>query len=236
MKVAVVGGGVIGLACAWYLRKGGAEVVVLERDRVGMASSRGNAGWVTPGLSNPLPAPGVTSQALRWMLRSDSPFLLRPRLDAGFAVWLWRFWRSCSRDRYVAGMRAQLALNARTLELYDGLAADGVDFEMHADGLLFLFLSDAALEEELVVLDELRREGYRGDVVPLTRAQAQELEPALGDRIAGAIHAPAERHVRPETLMAGLAAALRARGAEVREHAEVRALRRTGDGWRIDVP
>src|SRR5262249_39837142 len=147
MKVAVVGGGVIGLACAWYLRKGGAEVVVLERDAVGMATSRGNAGWVTPGLSNPLPAPGVTSQALRWMLRPDSPFLLRPRLDAGFAVWLWRFWRSCGRERYVAGMRAMLGLNARTLELYDGLAAEGIDFEMHSDGLLFLFLDERGVEE-----------------------------------------------------------------------------------------
>src|SRR5262249_42945637 len=125
MKVAIVGGGVIGLACAWYLRRGGAEVVVLERDAVGMAASRGHAGRITPGLSNPLPAPGVTRQALRWMLRSASPFLLRPRLDGSFAAWLWRFWRSCRRDRYLAGMRAMLALNARTMELYDELAADG---------------------------------------------------------------------------------------------------------------
>ncbi len=137
MRVAIVGGGVIGLACGWYLRREGASVVVLERDRCGEAASLGNAGWITPGLSNPIPAPGVTAQALRWMVKPDSPLLLRPRLDPAFAGWLWRFWRSAGRRQYVAGMRALLALNARTLELYDELRADGVEFESHADGLLF---------------------------------------------------------------------------------------------------
>jgi len=231
--VAVVGGGVIGLACAWYLRRGGADVVVLERDRCGEAASLGNAGWITPGISNPIPAPGVTAQALRWMGKRDSPFLLRPRLDPAFAAWLWRFWRSSSRDAYLRGMRALLALNARTLELYDGLRADGVEFEMHADGMLFLFLSAAALEEELEVLHELQREGYAGAVTRLTRSEAQARDPAIGDRVAGAIHAPSERHVRPETLTRGLAAALVAAGVEIREGAEVTTLTRAGGGWRL---
>ena len=241
MRVCVVGGGVVGLACAWYLRDGGADVVVLERDRVGEAASRGNAGWITPGLSNPIPAPGVMGQALRWALRPDSPFLLRPRLDPAFAAWCWRFWRSCSREQYLAGMRALLALNARTVELYDGLAAAGVEFEMHNDGLLFLFRTQRALEEEAAVLEELRREGYPGAVTALTRAQAQALDPAVGDGIVGALHAPAERHVRPETVTRGLTDALRGRGVEVREGVRVESLTRDGGsdgegrgrGWRV---
>ena len=233
MRVAVVGGGVIGLACAWYLRRGGADVVLLERDRCGEAASLGNTGWVTPGISNPIPAPGVTGQALRWMGKRDSPFLLRPRLDPAFAGWLWRFWRSSGRDAYLRGMRALLGLNARTLELYDGLRADGVEFEMHADGMLFLFLTPAALEAELAVLHELQHEGYAGAVTPLTRAEAQARDPAVGDRVAGAIYAPSERHVRPETLTRGLASALVAAGAEVREGSEVTSLTRVAGGWRL---
>ena len=235
MKVAVVGGGVIGLSCAWYLQKGGAEVVVLERDTVGMAASRGNAGWITPGLSSPIAAPGVAEQALRWMLRSDSPFLIRPRLDPALAAWLWKFWRSSGRSQYLAGLRAQLALNARTLELFDGLARDGVEFEMHRDGLLFLFVSERALEEEAKVLDELVREGYPGEVQRLTRAEAQALEPAVGDGVAGALLAPAERHVRPETLTLGLASALRDSGGEVRERVEVTRIAGGRAGWRVEA-
>ena len=236
MKVAVVGGGVIGLACAWYLQEGGAEVVVLERDGAGMAASRGNAGWITPGLSNPLPAPGVTLQALRWMLRSDSPFLLRPRLDSDFAAWLWRFWRSSSRARYLAGMQAMLALNERTLELYDRLVADGVEFEMHKNGLLFLFLDPRAAEEEAAVLEDLRRHGYPGDVRRLTLSEAQELDPAVGDAVRGAFLATAERYVRPESLTAGLASALREKDVELREGVEVTMIEASHGGWRLRTP
>ena len=45
-RVVVVGGGVIGLACAWELRRAGATVVVLERGAVGGGVSLGNTGWV----------------------------------------------------------------------------------------------------------------------------------------------------------------------------------------------
>ena len=104
--VIVIGGGVIGLCCANALRQAGADVTVLERGTVGQGASLGNAGWITPSLSAPLAAPGVTAQALRWMLKSDSPLLVKPRLQPAFLRWCWRFWRSCSRPRYEAGLRA----------------------------------------------------------------------------------------------------------------------------------
>ena len=46
--VAVVGGGVIGLACAWRLARRGAEVVVLERDEPGGGATRVAAGMLAP--------------------------------------------------------------------------------------------------------------------------------------------------------------------------------------------
>jgi D-amino-acid dehydrogenase len=235
VRVAIVGGGVIGLACGWYLAREGASVVVIERRLCGGGASLGNAGWITPGLSSPIPALGVTAQALRWMVRPDSPFLLRPRLDPALATWLWRFWRSSRRGSYLSGMRAMLALNARTLELYDELRSDGVSFESHADGLIFLFLGERALHEELDVMRELQREGYRGTVTPMTTAEAQATDPAIGDAVAGAIHAEHERHVRPETLTSGLRQALEGAGAEIREHTEVVGLERRERGWRVST-
>jgi len=46
--VAVVGGGVIGLACAWRLAGAGASVVVLEREEPGAGASRVAAGMLAP--------------------------------------------------------------------------------------------------------------------------------------------------------------------------------------------
>src|SRR3954451_1285472 len=106
MRTVVVGGGVIGLATAWSLARRGADVAVVERDRCGAATSSGNAGWIPPGLSAPIPGPGVLRQAARWMLDSRSPLLVRPRADLEFLRWTWRFARSCRAGAHRAGTAA----------------------------------------------------------------------------------------------------------------------------------
>jgi len=233
MKVLIVGGGVIGLCAAHSLRRAGAEVVVVERDRCGEAASLGNAGWVTPGLSAPLPAPGVVSRSLLWMASPDSPLLIRPRFQGGFLSWCWHFARNCSRRRHRAGLEATLALNARTLELYDRMRADGVEFEMHADGLVFAALSERELAHERKALDELNHAGYPASIHALTGEQARQLEPALSERVRGGFFAPSERHVRPESLTRGLAAALERDDVEIVEGAAVESIERRNGAWKV---
>ena len=46
--VAVVGGGIVGLTCAWYAARRGLSVVVLERDRLGGGASDVAAGMLAP--------------------------------------------------------------------------------------------------------------------------------------------------------------------------------------------
>jgi D-amino-acid dehydrogenase len=59
------------------------------------------------------------------------------------------------------------------------------------------------------------------------------LEPALSERVRGGFYAPAERHVRPETLMRGLAEALGRAGVETVEGAAVERIERRNGGWRV---
>lgn len=234
MKVAVVGGGAIGLATALRLERAGGEVVVLERGRCGQATSLGNTGWVTPMLSTPLPAPGVLLQGARWLLDPASPLLVRPRLDPAFARWLWRFAWNCSSARHEAGARALLGLNADTLRLFDELLESGVEFEQYEAGVLTVALDEAQLAKEWKRTQRLAALGYTSSFELLDASAARRVEPALGPRVAGGIYAAAERHLRPETLTAGLLARLRADRVDVREGVTVTGFRRDGPGWCVD--
>ena len=236
-RVAVVGGGVVGLACAWELRRRGADVVVLERGAVGAGVSRGNTGWVSPSLTYPLPAPGMVREGLRQLVTRGEAFVLRPSLDPGFARWLWSFRRNCSPARFDAGVRALLGLNRRTLELFDAYREAGIEFEMHATGLVVAARTPGGLELYRRTFRRLRELGYTGgDIDELDGAALAALEPALArGAVTAGLHARVDRFVRPEELTAGLAARLRDDGVEIREGCELRGLARRNGGWRLDA-
>jgi len=96
----VVGAGAIGVASAHYLAESGFEVTLVDRGEVGHGCSYANAGLIVPGHSQALPGPGVIAEGLRHLMRRDSPFTIRPRLDTSLARWLLAFRRACGRDTY----------------------------------------------------------------------------------------------------------------------------------------
>ena len=218
MKVAVVGGGVIGLCTAHYLQKSGAEVVVIDRGAVGGGCSRGNAGWICPSICFPLPAPGLTLTSLRWLLRTDSPLYLKPSALPFLAPWLSSFRRHCNRRDFEQGSAALSALAADALELFAELHHEGICFEQRRDGLLMVFTGEAALQHEEKIL---RLTGYEDKTRTLTAAELIEAEPALGAEVVGGLLVEPEWHVRPESLCGGLSDSLRTRGVEILEQTEV---------------
>ena len=62
--VIVVGGGVIGAACAYYLCRSGWAVTVLDQGGFGKGCSHANCGFVCPSHVLPLAAPGAAREAL----------------------------------------------------------------------------------------------------------------------------------------------------------------------------
>jgi D-amino-acid dehydrogenase len=226
MRVAIIGGGVIGLGCAYELRKRGADVVVLEAGEMGAAASWGNAGWIVPSLSAPVPEPGLTLTALRWLLKPDSPLYIKPRLDPGFARWLWEFWRRCNRRDYQAGLRAVATLNARTMELYDAWREEGVEFEMHSAGLVFAFLEETYLRHALEDYSSLADYGYPQPET-LSGQELRNAHPILSREVAGGFVVEPERHVEPGSLSRGLSEQLCALGADLRAGTRVTGFDRT---------
>lgn len=214
-RVVIVGGGVIGLTAAYALRTRGWEVTVVESHGGSHGASVVNAGWVCPSLSEPVPSPGLIGTSLRWMLRSDSPLYIKPSLDRDFLRWLIAFWRNCNGRAFTQALEATAHLNRATFGLYDAMAAAGVRFEQHRDGILFVFQSPLTLERELKALEPYKQYGIEPSPAYWGK-DVRALEPALSDAINGGFWHPGERSVRPDTLTAGLTDWLVQRGVGFR--------------------
>lgn len=224
----MIGGGAIGLCAAYFLRLAGWEVTVIERNRCGSGASYGNAGWIVPSLSTPMPAPGVTGQALTWLSRPDSPVYIKPRVDPTFLRWLWRFWRACNKSAHYSGLGALASLNQQTMQLFDDLASDGVAFHMYCNGLIFAFLSPDSADAELDHVKALRSYGYRVPEHTLSGDELRRIEPALSLDVQTGFFLEEERGVDPASLIAGLTERLRQMGVVIREGMDVLDFHRSG--------
>jgi glycine/D-amino acid oxidase-like deaminating enzyme len=224
-SVVIVGGGVIGLSIAYYLTKAGVPVDVVERHEVGFGASWGNAGWVCESHSAPIPAPHVMSYALRSLGRPESPLYLRPLADPRLAGWLWRFWRSTSREQFLRSYRAVAELNQNTLMLYDDLDRAGVPTSLRRVGMVHAFLSREHADEQLAVQGLMAPGRYDLGEGIVEREQARALDPSLAGAVAAAYLVPGEAVVQPERLTAALADAVREQGGKIHEGTAVTGFR-----------
>ena len=226
-RTVIVGAGVIGLALALELRNRGDDILVLERRHPGAGSSSGNAGWIVPSVATPVAAPDLPMTAMKWMLDPESPLYIKPRLDPSFLRWLWDFFRACRAEDYERGRAALLDLSAGVMAGFDRLGDLGVDFEMTSAGLLVLGFSDEALDHHLEQTEDLARIGYQ-PAKRLSATAVREIEPMLSTRVAGGVLVGDDRHVRPESLVAGLVTAAGLAGVEIRSCSAVTGFGRSG--------
>jgi D-amino-acid dehydrogenase len=220
-QVIVVGAGVAGLCCAYYLRRLDFEVTVIESNRVGSGATWGSGGWLCPAQAGPLPEPGLTLYGLRAMFNADSPLYFAAASSAQVAPWLLQFITYCNERSYRHGLAAWASLSQGVFELVEELAADGVEFELHRQGMVVAAQTPAVAAHELEKLKPMRDYGYELPDDIITGPELHELEPALAPIVQAGFEIRQHWHVRPDSYTRGLADALRRMGVEIIEAAEV---------------
>ena len=226
MHVTIIGGGVIGLTSAYQMARQGAQVTLIDARPTGRGASEVNAGWICPAEATPVPAPGLVGQAIKWMLRSDSPLYIRPSLEPSFVSFMLRMWRHCNTEDYRSGMQGLLRLSEGTMGLFDGYQQDGITFEMHSDGLLMAFLSEKKLDDHQKHLDIAESFGLEPRV--LVGDAVREQEPALSDAVQGGIFFPSERYLDPAAFARALHRRCLELGVEIVEGAPIDRVERSG--------
>ncbi len=217
-RAVIIGGGVIGTACAHYLNLAGWSVAIVERGAIGGGASHGNCGLVCPSHVLPLAEPGMVGQAIKSLFARNSPFKIKPRLDPALWSWLVHFALRCNETDMISGGHGIQPLLTSSLELYHDLVErEGLACEFETRGLLFAYGSQDAMDA-YESTNTLLGQQFACPARRLDGKELVALEPALRDNLAGGWYYHDDAHLRPDKLMKAWRARVESNGGTMLEN------------------
>jgi D-amino-acid dehydrogenase len=216
-QVIVIGGGVIGSACAFRLAQAGRDVLLLQFGTPERAASFGNAGHIATEQLFPLASAEVIRSSWRYLLDADSPLRLRPAYLLALLPWLASFVWAARGKSFKRGVAALLSLQQSALvDMADLLADADLASLLHQRGHLEVWETPAG---EAAALAQAQRLGEYGiKTAPWSLADLRSQLPELGQSVQGALHYPGSGHVEdPWAVCSGLHLALRRSGGRIRQ-------------------
>jgi D-amino-acid dehydrogenase len=227
MRIAVLGGGVIGVTTAWYLAQDGHEVTLVDRHGApALETSFANGGQISASYAEPWANPEAPAKILKWLGREDAPLLFRLQADPRQWKWALTFLLEClpSRTRHNTIQCLNLALYSRRC-LQELRAATGIEYDQLERGILQFYTDAAEFEQGVAAAGLMRQYGCDRDVK--TADECVAIEPALAqcrDRIAGGIYPATDESGDAQAFTTSLAARAAAHGVAMRFGVTVDAL------------
>ena len=213
-KVVIVGGGIIGFSCAYYLIEEGHEVILVDKNSFDSGASIVNAGYIIPSHIIPLASPEVLRKGIKWMLNSNSPFYIKPRFNKDLINWGINFIKSSNFRHVNRSISIIKKINEFSKELYLELRdSKKIDFKIYEKGLLMAFKTSKAEKEEFKTA-KIARE-LEMNVQELSQKEVNSMQPKIKMNIKGAFWYKSDAHLTPETFMNNLKSYLLKKGLKV---------------------
>jgi D-amino-acid dehydrogenase len=192
MQILILGSGVLGVTTAYELGKRGFNVTVIDRKNAcASETSFANGGQLSYSHAEPWASPSLLPKLPRWLLRSDSPLVFRPRADKEMIRWGLSFLRNCTTFRAEINTINLLRLGLYSKECMAAIRRDeGLDFSYSGKGILHIYESQEEFDHSKKQLEFQAKFG--GDERILSRDEVLKLEPSLAHTsrtIIGGIHA-----------------------------------------------
>ena len=177
-RVAVLGGGIVGVCAALEAQKSGFEVTLIDRKQPGRETSFGNAGVLSESSVVVLNNPGLLKSLPKLLLNKSNGFRYSPLFVLKNLGWFIKFLSYCTPAKTRHAAHALRALMVISLDRHKALIKEAkVDDLLRYQGWLKIFRTSTsfrAFQKEMEIMDET---GVRYSVYD--RAQIRQLEPGL---------------------------------------------------------
>ena len=227
MKVSIIGGGIIGLSCAYYLQKEGNEVTVIDSGNITNSCSFGNMGYISPSHFVPLATPGIIAQGMKWMMDSSSPFFIKPRLNLDLINWGLTFYKSANNktlQKNIPYLNSLLQLSRHLLK--DFTTDFGDSFSLTEKGCWMLYKNEKTGDHEKHLAEQANQLGLK--TISCNAAQVQEYEKEVEVNIAGGVLYLDDSYVDPGQLMRVLYSYLKSQDVQFQLNAPVTGFEKSG--------
>ena len=214
MEVVVIGGGIVGLSSAYFLQEAGHKVTIIDQTDMTQNCSYGNAGYVCPSHFTPLATPGIVKQGFKWMLNSESPFYVKPRLSLSLIKWGLQFMKEATPEkveRAAIPLRDFAFLSKHWYKQWEALPQ--FKFAYEHKGLLEIFQTEKAAEHSRHLVHRAYELGLT-DTKLLNQQELFAMEPNHKLNAMGAIYFACDGHLYPAKLMHQLIDDLKSKGVQ----------------------
>ncbi|MEX5352554.1 FAD-dependent oxidoreductase [Pseudomonas juntendi] len=219
--IAVVGAGVVGVACALALSRQGHRVLVLDRDEPGKGASFGNAGHLATEQVFPIADVSILKRLPAMLLDPMGPLRLDWRYLPKALPWFTRLLLNLRQRPYRNSVAALRALNEASLDAWRRLLASiGHAQLLKDDGSLLVFERSESHSAIEALKQKMQAQG-----VPVEfwdAAAVQRTAPQLAESIQGGLFFPATGHfIDPHLVVTTLVQAARENGVRfAQEHVD----------------
>ncbi|MEP5613679.1 MAG: FAD-dependent oxidoreductase [Cyclobacteriaceae bacterium] len=203
-KVLIIGGGIIGQFCAYYLAKAGHQVTIVDDKPKMTPASEGNCALVTPSHIIPLNSFSAIFQGIKWLGKKDAPLKIKPQLDRRFLLWFLNFMRYSQSAHIEKAIQARHVLLQQSFKLYESFFQEEPNkSEWKKGGLLYACRnheSMAQFSHEIEVHQKFNMHNSR----MLSKDEIVAREPLLKSGVVGGVIMEMDGWLNPAQLLQDL--------------------------------
>ena len=179
-NIAVIGAGIVGICCAYFLKKSGLSVTLIDREDPGTMTSFGHACSFADYANVPVNYPGLIWDIPKMLLKKDGPLAVDFFYIIKHLPWALSFLKNCKKEKV-----DEIASSLTNLLKHSQISYDEIFKEVNVQEYisheenLYLFNTKKSLDDYEYA--NVIRKNNRVKVRNLNKEQVKELEPNIAD-------------------------------------------------------